>query len=148
MNETQKQYLTTLAESGSAVKAQRAAGVGRRALSNWRRDEDFAEAEAAALDAANDALLQRAREVAMQGDTRLLSTWMRALIPALRPANSVNVAVGVNQQAALISDEDAQVTATKLNDLLAQLQARVEPRPLPAVDPGPIEDAVDPDAIC
>lgn len=106
MTPKQQQYLAELARTGSAVHARRAVGITRRQVSNWEQDEAFAEAAAEAQELANAEILSKAREQAMAGDTSLLSTWMRALIPALRPQSSVQVGVAVgHSRAAQLSDE-------------------------------------------
>lgn len=116
MNERQQKYLAVLRETGSAPRARQSAGVVRKTVSLWERDPDFSEATAEAQEAANAALLERAREMAMAGDSSVMTTWMKALIPALRPQSSVAVGVQVNNGA----------TSRHANLSGAQLRAEVE----------------------
>lgn len=135
MNERQQNYLDALRERGSAPKARQVAGVTHRTVSNWEKDEEFAEAAAEAQEAANDAILQRSRELAMAGDSKLLSTWMKALIPSLRPLGA-QVAVGVQVNGAerrLAQMSDAELLP-RGEQIIRDVQMRGEALPLPAGD--------------
>lgn len=87
--------------------------------------EQFAEATAEAQEAANAAILERAREMAMAGDSSVMTTWMKALIPALRPANNVNVAVGVRTGERTSKLTDEQIVE-RLNRIVADSRMRAE----------------------
>lgn len=89
------EFLRVLAETGSPVQARRAVGVGSRAVRKWCEDEAFLEAYNEALDVAQDAIRAKVREMALAGDTSMLTLSMKVIEPALRPAGN-QVAVQVN----------------------------------------------------
>lgn len=138
MNARQLHYLEVLAKTGSQVQARKAAGVTTKTVGNWRGDEEFLGAVDEAIEAANDAIRAKVREMALAGETSMLTLSMKVIEPALRPAGT-NVALQVNaMQAAQMPELEATAMAEQLNRLLGDLQARVEPLPEPAVDPGPV----------
>ena len=162
MNERKLKYLETLRATGNPSRARAAAGVVRKTVSLWERDEQFAEAAEEAQSAANDAILERAREQAMAGDSGLLAVWMRALVPTLRPASSVQVGVQVNgaSRAGQLTDEELIERGRRV---LADIDMRralpaartpgsdvIDVEPLPRMaesDPASEPDEIDPEDL-
>jgi hypothetical protein len=89
------EFLRVLAETGSPVQARRAVGVGSRAVRKWCEDEAFLEAYNEAIEVAQDAIRAKVREMALGGETSMLTLSMKVIEPALRPAGN-QVAVQVN----------------------------------------------------
>lgn len=154
------EFLRVLAETGSAVQARRAVGATSRAVRKWFADPAFEEQYNDALEAANDAIRAKVREMALAGETSMLALSMKVIEPALRPAGT-SVALQVNTAQTVVPDADAERLAQQLNDLLGQLAIRERDQlPVPAVDPGPVTDVaaageaiaagegLDPSSIC
>ncbi|TXL63557.1 hypothetical protein [Zeimonas arvi] len=138
MNARQLHYLEVLAKTGSQVQARKAAGVTTKTVGNWRGDEEFLGAVDEAIEAANDAIRAKVREMALAGETSMLTLSMKVIEPALRPAGT-NVALQVNTTQSAVPDVDAVRLADQLNNLHAQLANRVQGQlPVPVVDPGPL----------
>ena len=96
LQERQAEFLRVLAETGSAVKARRAVGVGSRAVRKWCEDEVFLEAYNEAIEAARDAVVQKSRELALAGSESQLNLWMKLAHAELRPGTNLAVGVQVN----------------------------------------------------
>lgn len=109
LQERQAEFLRVLADTGSAVKARRAAGVGSRAVRKWCEDEVFLEAYNEAIEAARDAVVQKSRELALAGSESQLNLWMKLAHAELRPGT--NLAVGVQ-----VNGTDPQARFAKLPD--------------------------------
>ena len=142
MNERQLVYLQVLADTASAVKARAAARVGRRQVSNWERDELFADAAAEALETAQGAIRDKVRELALAGDQQMLALSMKVIEPALQ-SKPVQVGVQVNGgRHAQLDDVDLVERARRIvydHDLRAEQDARYvdvdSPTPAPADEP-------------
>lgn len=130
LQERQAEFLRVLAQTGSAVQARRAVGVGSRAVRKWQEDETFLDAYNEAIEIARDAVVQKSREMALAGSDTQLSLWMKLAHAELRPA-STQVAVGVKvdaRQAELESLPPDQVVE-RLNRVMrhARMRAAAEP---------------------
>lgn len=123
LQEKQAEFLRVLRETGSAVKAREAVGVGSRAVRKWQEDESFLDQYNDAVEAARDAVVQKSRAMALEGDSAQVSLWMKVVHAELRPSSAVNVAVGVRTGGRLANMTD-DARAAKLNALLTDLQAR------------------------
>lgn len=145
LQEKQAEFLRVLRETGSAVKAREAVGVGSRAVRKWQEDASFLDQYNDAVDVANDAIRGKVREMALEGSESMLALSMKVIEPALRPAGT-QVAVGVqvngrDPQAARIaamSDDEKLVAVVQTFEelslrgelpppLLARLRALPEP---------------------
>jgi len=149
MNERQIVYLAALRLTGSAPRARQEAGITRRQVANWEKDERFSEAAAEAQEAANAAILEKAREMAMAGDSSVMTTWMRALIPTLRPVGAqVAVGVQVNAKEAEVAKMSDEQLVERANEILTDVQLRREIGALPVpdvvdVESRPVEPSAD-----
>lgn len=99
----QETFLQVLAETGSVVRARRAAGVGGRAVRQWCEDGDFLDRYNDAVEAARDEVVQKARSMALEGSEPMLGLLVRAYTPELRPAGT-QVAVGVKVGGGSVED--------------------------------------------
>lgn len=168
MTETQLKYIEVLRATGNPSRARAAAGVVRRTVSLWERDEQFAEAAEEAQAAALDEIVEASRKAALAGDSAQMTNWLKIARPELRPHSSVNVAVGVKtSRTEQLSDEELIAKAQRVLDDVAlrdaqrleyearqtrQIGARdaidVEVLPGAAVEPKPEpESASEPDEI-
>lgn len=107
--ERQAEFLRVLEETGSEVKARRAADVGGRAVRRWQEDPEFLDRFNDAIAAARDAVVQKSRELALAGSESQLNLWMKLAHAELRPGT--NLAVGVQ-----VNGTDPQARFAKLPD--------------------------------
>ena len=112
----QAEYLRAVAETGSLVQARRRVGVGSKTVAEWRRDPEFCEAVQDAVDVANDAIRAKVREMALDGDTSMLTLSMRVIEPALRPQSSVNVGVQVDSRRQQLTPDELWAKVEKIRE--------------------------------
>lgn len=148
--EKQAEFLRVLAETGSAVQARRAVGVGSRAVRKWQEDESFLDAYNEAIEIAQDAIRAKVREMALGGSEPMLALSMRVIEPALRPAGN-QVAVGVQVNGAGGGDDFSRRLArvAKMSDeeLLAEIR-RIQDDIEMRLGPGQLAaDIVDADVV-
>lgn len=116
--ERQETFLRVLAETGSEVKARRAAGVVGRTVRLWQEEEAFLDAFNDALAVARDAVVQKSRELALSGVESQLGLWMKLAHVELRPSSSVQVAVvngGASARVARLSDDELLERARQIS---------------------------------
>jgi len=117
----QAEYLRIVSEAGSLVQARRRIGVTSKTVADWRRNPDFAEAVQDALDVANDAIRAKVREMALAGDTSMLTLSMKVIEPVLRPQSAVNVGVGVRVGSSVEDRRATRVAAMSDEELVAEV---------------------------
>lgn len=105
----QQEFLRVLEETGSEVKARRAADVGGRTVRKWQEDPEFLDRFNDAIAAARDAVVQKSRQLALAGSESQLNLWMKLAHAELRPGT--NLAVGVQ-----VNGTDPQARFAKLPD--------------------------------
>jgi len=160
--ERRDEFLRVLAATGSAVKARNAVGVTSRTVRKWQEDEAFLDGYNDAVEQARDEVVQKSRAMALEGNESQVSLWMKIAHTELRPASSVNVAVGVRTGAerrlAEMSDEDLLATGARI---VADAQMRailpagavIDADPVPASLPAPVgpengpDEYIDPESI-
>jgi len=133
VNERQLKYIEVLRATGNPSRARQAAGITRRQVSNWERDEPFSEAAEEAQSAALDEVVEASRTAALAGDSAQMTNWLKLARPELR-AGGTQVAVQVNNRGdtveearrrriAAMSDEEL---LEEFNRVLDDTRLRVE----------------------
>jgi hypothetical protein len=111
-------FLRTLSECGNVSVSAEAAGIGRNALYDWRRNDDgFASEWDAALAIGADVLEDEAKRRAMDGSDVLLMFLLRGLRPA-RFGQKTQVEISNNR-----AEELRKLPDEELHRRLAELRA-------------------------